>query len=117
MSALPEKKIQSINMMIVKNTELLNAMSDLVAGVAPDVSDYEAFIVKTEFGNKYVEGAIEPPDVFTMLAPKVEDLYAKIQENNTAIKQLIRELPQITLTEEEIIAMYAAIGITYEPAE
>ena len=114
MTQYPENVVFSINMLITKNKELIAEMRTLLQGIAAADIDLENYLVKTQFGNKVVPVSIVSPKIAAITLDEISSLYARIRENNAAIRAMSAEQELFELNSEDVLALSIKFpGIIY----
>ena len=111
MTTYPENVIFSVNMLLTKNKEYLAEMRELSGSISAKDIDAEVYLIETEYGNKIVPVSIVSPDAARLTLNDVRSIYARILENNAAIRGLLSSLDSYELTQQEVIDLFEANGL------
>ena len=111
MTTYPENVIFSVNMLLTKNKEYLAEMRELSGEIAAKDIDAEVYLIETEYGNKIVPVSIVSPEIAQLTLNDVRSIYARVLENNAAIRALLDSLDDYDMTSAEVVDLFEANGL------
>ena len=105
----PQNVLFSINVLLLKNDQYLKEMQEIAYGVQSRDMDLERHVIESQYGDQVKRVSVVSSDVARIALKNVEDLRARIAENNTAIQKLIDAQPPMDMTEQEVTDLLAYI--------
>lgn len=103
--------IFSINMLTVKNNELIKSMKEILSGVVSKSLDIENYTVESNFGNKIVKGSVVSPSVASLALENIRELKHRVLENNVEIERLRSNLPVDEYTLSQSVSILINEGL------